>query len=165
MSKDYRRLVNVYVNDENADGPDTAVIHIDEEKNRRIRQLARAVKRLDVAYIEDWDCSAELRCKTDTLDYSDEITDETPLEEVALIVNDENPVKAILAKHRLAGNSVMSEEAVSEIKETLTTEWDHSSDCETLRVSRDDFHFCGSIKHTNATWETEGIPLKDLPQI
>jgi predicted transcriptional regulator len=166
MSKVYRRLVNVYVNDENCDGPDVASITLDEEKIKRIRQLARAVKRLKAAYIEDWDYTALLGCKNgEFVGWSDSVTDETPIDEAALLVNDDNPVTAIRAKHRIAGDSIHSEETFKEIEAAVMSEWDGTSDCETLRVSHDDFHFSGNIKHTSVTWETEGIPLKDLPAL
>ena len=42
------------------------------------------------------------------------------------------------------------------------TDWDGRSECDMLKVSCDDFHYNGIIKHTNITWETEGISLKEL---
>ena len=170
MSAAFRKIVTVSVNDEWAEGPALAVIELDEKQIKRIRLLAATVKKLKAYCIKDWDYPSALK----NSDYEDpresrdtdavKVTDETTPNEAALLINDDNPFIAILAKHRLAGNSVDGPEAFAELCEHLT-DWDGSSECDHLKVTDNDFHYSGYIKHTNASWETEGISLKDLPKL
>jgi hypothetical protein len=162
MSIVYRSFVTVHVNDDNSDGPTTAVINLNEKQIKRIHQLAKAVKDLKVTYIEEWDSPETLM--NEEVVITDTVTDKTPLKECALHLNDDNPVTAIHAKRRLAGDSVNSTETFEEIKRTLT-EWDGRTECVLIIVSDDDFHYKGYIRHTDVSWETEGIPLKDLPEL
>jgi hypothetical protein len=162
MSITYRNFVSVHINDDNSDGPTTAVINLNKKQIKRIHQLAKAVKDLKVTYIEEWDPPEALM--NEEVVITDTVTDKTPLKECALHINDDNPVTAIYAKRRLAGDSVNSTETFEEIKRTLT-EWNGSSECDMIKVSRDDFHYQGIFRHTDVSWETESIPLKDLPKI
>jgi hypothetical protein len=163
----YREIVTVHVNNEWTEGPSLAVIELNKKQIKRIRQLASAVKRLKVVYIEDWDSPKALK-KSEYEEPKDngietKVTDETTQEEAALLINDENPFVFVLAKHRLAGHSVTSHETLSDLSLTLPN-WDGSSECDILQVSGDDFHYHGIIKHTDVTWSTEGIPIKDLTE-
>ena len=111
MTKKFTRTVPVHAPSESWDSPDYAVIELDTAAIKRIKQLARAVKDLKVAYIEEFDNTADLKTGD-----PDNLTD-----------------------------------------------WGRS-ECNMLKVSEEDFHYNGILKHTDITWETEGIPLKDLPR-
>jgi len=172
MDKIFWKIVPVYVNDDNADGPEYAIINLDASQIKRIHKLATAAKKLKIAYIEDWDCSAELM--TSEIDFVEHIfseenpwkvvTDKTPLKKLGLLVNHENEIVKILVKQRLAGYSVHSQETLQELR-SLMNAYEESVDCQTLQVSNNDLIYKGSLKHTNITYNTDGISLKDLPKL
>jgi hypothetical protein len=171
MSLGFRKIVPVTVNDEWAEGPALAVIELDEKQIKRIRLLAATVKKLKAYCIQDWDYPSALKNSdyedpetlSDKTDDTVIVTDKTTPDEAALLINDDNPFIAIKAKHVLAGNKANGPEAFAELCEKLT-DWDGSMECERIKVSNDDFHYIGYIKHSNVSWETDGIPLKDLPR-
>lgn len=170
MPVKFRKLVPVHVNAEDAEGPELAVIELDEKQIKRIRQLATAVKTLKVSSIEDCDYPTALKTSeyeipgTGWRQDDTGVTDKTTLEEAALLINDDNPFISVLAKQRLAGHDVTSQETFEALC-TVLPEWDGRSECERIRVTTDDVHYCGLLKNTSVEWETEGIPLKELPRV
>lgn len=166
MSKVYRRIVPVYINDDYiTDGPTHALIVINEEGLRRIQTLQKAVQDLGAAYIEDYDCSPEmLRCIDKYID-TEEVTDKTPKSKLPLFINSNNKLTAIRAKNRLAGNSIYSDKTIADIKKELFIENDTNMECEMIRVNKTDVIFKGIIKHTNISYFTEFIPIKKIQEV
>ena len=159
----YKRIVQTHTAGDLDDTPDYAVIELDRAQVKRIQRLAKAVKSLNVTYIEEFDCST-LLMNGDAQDPG-VVTDKTTPKKAALLINDENPVTALLAKNILAGHKPTSMETLTDIQTTLLTEWDGRTDCDMLKVSNDDFYYHGYIKHTDLSWSTEGIPLSELPDL
>jgi hypothetical protein len=158
---EYRKIVPVSVSGDSGEGPSYAVVELDDKQIKRILQLARAIKRLKVQYILEYE-SVELVDSDEDMEDPGVVTDETPEEELPLLINDDSPVTQVLVKHRLAGHSVHSAETMEELRSYLH-EWAGCADCMMLEVSDDDFHYRGYIKHTDISWETRGIPLTALP--
>jgi hypothetical protein len=59
--KTFKRTVPVHVGGECWDTPDYAIIELDAASIKRIKKLARAVKDLGVAYIEEFDYRTALK--------------------------------------------------------------------------------------------------------
>lgn len=169
--KIFWRIVPVYLSDDNADGPEYAIINLDAAQIKRIRQLAKAVKDLKVTYISEWDSSPEMM--TSELDlgghtFSEDpwkvVTDRTSMKKLGLLVNHEHELVRIMVKQRLAGYSAHSQETLQEIQAHMT-EFEQSLEAQLLEISNDDIHYTGYLKHTEIRFNTEGILLKDLPKI
>jgi len=161
----YRKFIPVSVANEYADGPSVALIEISAGEVKRFRRLARAVEKLSVTSIEDFNSPAEFF----TGEYenpgtvTDTVTDKTSLKECGLLINDDNPITAILAKRRLAGDSVNSENTIADIK-SLLSPWEGTSECERVCIDKDSFYYRGYIRHTDDRWSTDSISIDYLPE-
>jgi hypothetical protein len=168
MKKDpivFRKFVSVSVANEFAEGPDIAYVELTAKDIKRIRRLAKAVKTLKVTYIEEWGSPSELRTEDADCPITGvpiEVDDDTPVKDLPLLINDDNPVTVILAKRRMAGDSVESAETYAELL-NIQPEWDGASECEFMKIAEDGFHYRGYIKHTDDSWSTDTIALNELP--
>jgi hypothetical protein len=147
-----------------SDALDTAIVELSKEEIRRILLLAQTVKEIKAKYIAD-------NARMPTLGHCDEeiknpglVTDKTSYEKVGLLINHKSEIVRILAKHRLAGHSIYSPETLADLR-TLITPWDGRSECDKLIVTDTDFYYTGIVRNTEAHWETDCIPLKDLLRI
>jgi len=156
----FRKFVPVSVNNEYAEGPGIALIELSPVEIKRIRRLSKAVQTLKATVIEDYNSPAEFF--TGEYENPNTVTDKTPLKECGLLINDDNPVTAILAKRRLAGNSVTSPETFDELKGLLES-WEGAVECERICVDKDSFHYRGYIRHSDDSWSTDSIMIAELP--
>lgn len=159
----FRKIVSAHTSND-GDGPAYAIACLTKSDVKRIKRLAREVARLKVAYIMEWGCPSEIKNGDIDLNTKCPITDETPQEELALYVNDDDPITAITVKHRLAGHSATGPEVFQEIVDSLD-EFDGSLECEMLRISADNFHYTGILRHTDCEWFADGILISELPEV
>jgi hypothetical protein len=157
----FRKFVPVSVSNDYADGPSVALIELSAVEIKRIRKLAKAAKTLSVTSIEDFNSPSEFF--TGEYENPNAVTDKTSLKECGLLINDDNPVTAILAKRRLAGDSVGSENTIADLK-SLLTPWESSSECERICIDKDSLYFQGYIRHTDDRWSTDSISIDYLPE-
>lgn len=158
----YRKFLPVSVNNEYADGPSMALIELDAAEIKRIRRLSKAATTLKVTAIEDYGTPAEFFKGEFLGPINHVITDKTPLKECGLLINDDNPVTAIFAKRRLAGDSVNSVETYEELK-SLLEPYEGSVECERIHIDKGSFYYRGYIRHTDDSWSTDSIMISDLP--
>lgn len=160
----FTKIVPVHVNNEYEDGPSYAIINLSAKQIKRILQLSKAVKDLKVTYIEEWDSPEALVCCETEIKDTGAVTDKTTPKEAVILINDDNAVTALYAKNILAGNKPSSQEAQDNLR-SLFKDWDGRSGCDMLKVSANYFHYKGIFRHSDVTWETEGIPLDKLTNI
>jgi hypothetical protein len=156
----FRKLIPVSGNNEYAESPSVALIELSVSEIKRIRRLSKAVQTIKATVIEDYNSPTEFF--TGEYINPNDVTDKTPLKECGLLINDDNEVTAILAKRRLAGDSVTSPETFDELKKLLEP-WEGSTECERICVDKDSFHYRGYIRHTDDSWSTDSIMIAELP--
>jgi hypothetical protein len=160
----FRKFVPVSVANEYADGPSMVYVELSAIEIKRIRRLSKAAITLKVTAIEDYDSPAEFLTGEFEAPIHNVVTDKTPLKECGLLINDDNPVTAILAKRRMAGDSVNSPETYEELK-SLLTPWEGSVECERIHIDKDSFYYRGYIRHSDDSWSTDSISISELPTV